>query len=306
MPDDDHRVIGVLYLDGRTPSTRRSSAVLASLEAFATQAALAIESARLYAEAAEKARVDRELRVAADMQRSLLAPPAFDGEYCDLAAVSIPCRTIGGDFYDDLELVDGSLAFALGDVAGKGPPAALLAAAVQSNFVAQASIGSDPAQTTARINTALLRRPIEARFATMFLGVLSKDGRLSTCNAGQEPPLVVDHHGTTWLRAGGPVLGLLTVARYESETVQLKPNDLVVIYSDGITEVMNIAGEEFGRERLVEAIKHCHGTRPEAVLEILLNAVGTFSRGAPQADDITVLILRYRGEWRKGIESEGC
>jgi sigma-B regulation protein RsbU (phosphoserine phosphatase) len=86
----------------------------------------------------------------------------------------------------------------------------------------------------------------------------------------------------------------------------LKPNDLVVIYSDGITEAMNIAGEEFGRERLVEAIKHCHGTRPEAVLEILLNAVGTFSRGAPQADDITVLILRYRGEWRKGIESEGC
>jgi sigma-B regulation protein RsbU (phosphoserine phosphatase) len=167
--------------------------------------------------------------------------------------------------------------------------------------VAQASIGSDPAQTTARINTALLRRPIEGRFATMFFGVLSRDGRLSCCNAGQEPPLVVDRHGLTWLRAGGPVLGLLTVAMYESEAVQLKPNDLVLIYSDGITEAMNVAGEEFGRERLVEAIEHCHGTRPEAVLEILLNAVGTFSRGAPQTDDITALILRYRGEWRKGI-----
>jgi sigma-B regulation protein RsbU (phosphoserine phosphatase) len=305
-PDDDHRVIGVLYLDGRRPSTMRSSAVLSSLEAFATQAALAIESARLYAEAAEKARVDRELRVAADMQRSLLAPPVFEDEYCDLAAVSTPCRTIGGDFYDYLELADSSLAFALGDVAGKGPPAALLAAAVQSNFVAQASIGSDPAETTARINTALLRRPIEGRFATMFLGVLSKDGRLSSCNAGQEPPLVVDRHGLTWLQAGGPVLGILTVARYESETLQLKPNDLVIIYSDGVTEAMNIAGEEFGRERLVEAIEHCYGTRPEAVLEILLNAVRTFSRGVPQTDDITALILRYRGETRRRTESVDC
>jgi serine phosphatase RsbU (regulator of sigma subunit) len=292
----EHRVIGVLYLDGRERSTMRSSAVLSSLEAFATQAALAIESARLYAEAAEKARVDRELRVAADMQRSLLAAPAFANEFCDLAAVSIPCRTIGGDFYDYLGLAEGRLAFALGDVAGKGPPAALLAAAVQSHFVAQASIGSDPAQTTARINTALLRRPIEARFATMFHGVLTQDGRLSYCNAGQEPPLIVGRDGLTWLEAGGPVLGLMTVEFYEFETVPLKPNDLVVVYSDGVTEAMNVAGEEFGRERVVEAIARGHGTKPEALLECLLDAVRTFSRGAPQADDVTAMILRYRGE----------
>lgn len=291
-----HRVIGVLYLDGRERSTMRSSAVLSSLEAFATQAALAIESARLYAEAAEKARVDRELRVAADMQRSLLAAPAFACEFCELAAVSIPCRTIGGDFYDYLELAEGRLAFALGDVAGKGPPAALMAAAVQSHFVAQASIGSDPAQTTARINTALLRRPIEARFATMFHGVLTRDGRLSYCNAGQEPPLIVGGDGLTWLEAGGPVLGLMAVECYEFATVQLKPDDLVVVYSDGVTDAMNVAGEEFGRERVVEAIARGHGTTPEALLECLLDAVRTFSRGAPQADDVTAMILRYRGE----------
>jgi sigma-B regulation protein RsbU (phosphoserine phosphatase) len=289
-----HRVLGVLYLDGREPSTMRSSAVLSSLEAFATQAALAIESARLYAEAAEKARVDRELCVAAEIQRSLLGAPAFSSDRCDLAAVSIPCRTVGGDFYDYLELDDGSLAFAVGDVAGKGPPAALMAAAVQSNFVAQASIGCDPAQTTRRVNAALLRRPIEARFATMFHGLLTTDGRLSCCNAGQEPPLVVDDHGFRWLEVGGPVLGLLAVDCYETETLQLKSNDLVVVYSDGITEATNVAGEEFGRERVVEAIAPCHGMKPEAVLERLLDAVRTFSRDAPQADDITVLILRYR------------
>jgi phosphoserine phosphatase RsbU/P len=289
-----HRVLGVLYLDGHERSTMRSSAVLSTLEAFATQAALAIESARLYAEAAEKARVDRDLCLAAEIQRSLQGAPAFSGEHFDLAAAAIPCRTIGGDFYDYLELGDGSLAFALGDVAGKGPPAALLAAVVQSNFVAQASVGTDPGQTTARVNTAMLRRPIEARFATMFHGVLTRDGRLSYCNAGQEPAIVVGRDGVSWLEVGGPVLGLFTVEGYECETVQLKPDDLVVVYSDGVTEAANVEGDEFGRERLVEAITGGHGTKPETLLERVLDAVRTFSRDAPQADDITVLTLRYR------------
>jgi serine phosphatase RsbU (regulator of sigma subunit)/pSer/pThr/pTyr-binding forkhead associated (FHA) protein len=289
-----HRVLGVLYLDGQARSRMRSSAVLSALEAFATQAALAIESARLYAEAAEKARVDRDLCLAAEIQRSLLGAPAFSGERVDLAAAAIPCRTIGGDFYDYLELADGSLAFALGDVAGKGPPAALLAAVVQSNFVAQASVGSDPGQTTARVNTAMLRRPIEARFATMFHGVLTSDGRLSYCNAGQEPAIVVGRDEVVWLEVGGPVLGLFTVDGYACETVQLKPDDLVIVYSDGVTEATNVGGDEFGRERLVESIAGGHGTKPEALLERVLDAVRTFSRDAPQADDITVLILRYR------------
>ena len=292
--ESGHRVLGVLYLDGHERSTMRSSAVLSALEAFATQAALAIESARLYAEAAEKARVDQDLCLAAEIQRSLLGAPAFSEERFDLAAVAIPCRTIGGDFYDYLELGDGSLAFALGDVAGKGPPAALLAAVVQSNFVAQASVGSDPGQTTARVNTAMLRRPIEARFATMFHGVLTSDGRLSYCNAGQEPAIVVGRDEVVWLEVGGPVLGLFTVDGYACETVQLKPDDLVIVYSDGVTEATNVGGDEFGRERLVESIAGGHGTKPEALLERVLDAVRTFSRDAPQADDITVLILRYR------------
>jgi phosphoserine phosphatase RsbU/P len=299
-PQSTHRVLGVLYLDGHERSTMRSSVVLSALEAFATQAALAIESARLYAEAAEKARVDRDLCLAAEIQRSLLGAPAFSAEHFDLAAAAIPCRTIGGDFYDYLELGDGSLAFALGDVAGKGPPAALLAAVVQSNFVAQASVGSDPGQTTARVNTAMLRHPVEARFATMFHGVLTGDGRLSYCNAGQEPAIVVGRHGVSWLEVGGPVLGLFTVDGYECETVQLKPDDLVVVYSDGVTEATNVGGDEFGRDRLVEAITGGHGTKPETLLERVLNAVRTFSRDAPQADDITVLTLRYRPSLRDG------
>ena len=292
------KTIGVLYLDGREKSTMLSEATRASLEAFATQAALAIDSARLYAESAEKARIDRDLRIAADIQRALLPEPAFDAGIADLAAASIPCRTVGGDFFDYIEVGERGFGFALGDVAGKGPPAALLAAAVQSNFAAHAPVSVSPADAMTRINKALLRRAIEARFATMFYGAITADGKLSYSNAGQEPPLVVHAHSTNWLEEGGPVRGLLSIATYAYETVSLEPGDLVVVCSDGVTEARNQAGDEFGRDRLLEALKGHHGSKPDIALEHVLGAVKSFSEGAAQADDITLLILRYKGPSR--------
>jgi phosphoserine phosphatase RsbU/P len=290
------RIIGVLYLDGRERGTMASPTTRGTLEAFATQAAIAIESARLYAESAEKSRIERELRIAADIQRALLPEANYDGPVCDVAAASVPCRTVGGDFFDYLQLREGELGFALGDVAGKGPPAAILAAVVQSNFVAQAPVGADPATTMSRINTALLRRAIEARFATMCFGVLHPDGRLQSCNAGQEPPLLIGASGQRWLEVGGPVLGLLDGIGYDFETVQLQPGDVLVVCSDGVTEARNVAGEEFGGPRLAELVAGCHGWKAEAVLERVLSGVARFSIGAPQADDITVLALRYHGD----------
>jgi phosphoserine phosphatase RsbU/P len=294
-PGTEHRVIGVLYLDGRERSTMTARTTLASLEAFATQAALAIESARLYAESAEKARIDRDLRVAAEIQRALLPEPNYRTDTIDLAAASIPCRTVGGDFFDYLDVPEERVGFALGDVAGKGPPAALLAAVVQSNFVAQAQVTSDPAETMARINRALLRRTIEARFATMFYGAIGTDGTLTYCNAGQEPPLLVRRDGVASLDVGGPVLGLLSVATYDCGTVPLSPGDLVIVCSDGVTEARNTAGEEFERDRLIATVGSSHGAKAETVVAQLLAAVRAFSAGASQADDITVLVLRYSG-----------
>lgn len=289
------RVIGVLYLDGRERSTMTSEATRSSLEAFATQAGIAIESARLYAESAEKARLDRDMRVAADIQRALLPETTYETPTADLAAASIPCRTVGGDFFDYVDIGDGSFGFALGDVAGKGPPAALMATAVQSSFVALAPISEDPAEALARINKALLRRAVEARFATLFYGVAGPDGRFRYCNAGQEPPLVIGVDGEQWLEIGGPVLGLLSIATYETGEIQLKPGDLVIVCSDGVTEARDVANEEFGRDRFLETVRPCRGLKPDAALELLLNAVRKFSKGAPQADDITALVFRYRG-----------
>jgi serine phosphatase RsbU (regulator of sigma subunit) len=295
------RIIGVLYLDGRDRGTMQSKAVVESLEAFATQAAIAIESARLYAEAAEKGRIERELRVAADIQRALLADPAYEGRFCDLAATSIPCRTVGGDFFDYLELDDGAFAFALGDVAGKGAPAALQAAAVQTNFAALAPVGRTPADTMERINAALLRRAVDARFATMFHGVLDEDGRLQYSNGGQEPPFVVRQSGEiSLLEIGGPVIGLLNGISYDFDVTPLAPGDLVVVCSDGVTEARSASGDEFGRDRAIEAIRTHHGAKPDVVIDALMAAMREFVGIAAQADDITVLVLRYLGPATSG------
>jgi serine phosphatase RsbU (regulator of sigma subunit)/pSer/pThr/pTyr-binding forkhead associated (FHA) protein len=292
----EEHVIGVLYLDGRERGKLLSSATRSSLEAFAMQAALAIESARLYAEAAERAKLERDLRVAAEIQRALLPEPRCTAATFDLAATTVPCRTIGGDFFDYLDLPGGQFGFALGDVAGKGPPAALLAATVQSHFVAHAPVAEHPADMMARLNRALLRRAVEARFATMFYGALSADGRLHYSNAGQEPPLVVGADGgVRMLEIGGPVLGLLGVAAFDLGLEPLGRGDIVVVCSDGVTEARNPGSEEFGRDRLTELLAGSHGQNPEAVLDRMLASVREFAGAEPQADDITALVLRYRG-----------
>jgi serine phosphatase RsbU (regulator of sigma subunit) len=292
-------VIGVLYLDGRERGSMLSVSTRDSLEAFATQAALAINSARLYAESAEKARLDRDLRVAAEIQRALLPEPQYAGPTFDVAAASIPCRTVGGDFFDYVEMLDGEFGFALGDVAGKGPPAALLATAVQSNCSAHAPVASDPADLMGRLNRALLRRAIDARFATMCYGTLSPDGRFRYSNAGQEPPLVIRADGSMEaLDVGGPVLGLLPAATYGFGETQLAPGDLIVMFSDGVTEARNMEGDEYERDRLSAALAGMHGRAATRVLEDLLASVNHFAGAAPQADDITALVLRYRGASR--------
>ena len=290
------KTIGVLYLDGRERGTLLSHSTRASLEAFATQAALAIDSARLYAEAAEKAKLERDLRVAAEIQRGLLPEPYYAGRTFDVVAASIPCRTVGGDFFDYIELPNGDFGFALGDVAGKGPPAALLAASVQSNFAAHAPIADRPSDLMDRINRALLRRAIEARFATMCYCALSSDGRLRYSNAGQEPPVVIREGGRLEpLEVGGPVLGLLSIAMYDEGDIQLFPGDVVVLFSDGVTEARDAAGTEYDRPRLLAALSEAHGHDAARVLEDVLGSVNRFSGSAPQADDITVLVLKYKG-----------
>jgi serine phosphatase RsbU (regulator of sigma subunit) len=146
-----------------------------------------------------------------------------------------------------------------------------------------------------RLNTALLRRSIEARFATMFYGVVLAEGRFQYSNAGQEPPLVWHADGKIeWLEAGGPVLGLLPDARYDFAEIQLAQDDVVILFSDGVTEARNEDGDEYGRDRLLAALDTVTQRDADGVLEQLIRSVRDFAGVAPQADDITALVLRYR------------
>jgi serine phosphatase RsbU (regulator of sigma subunit)/pSer/pThr/pTyr-binding forkhead associated (FHA) protein len=292
-PPDEKR-IGVLYLDSRERGSLASSGVRAGLETLATEAAVAIENARLYREAVEKARMEHELRIAAEIQQALLPPPCWSSPFFDAVGRTVPCRAIGGDFFDYLTFADGRPAFAVGDVSGKGAPAALLTAVIQGVLAAQTTTaGGGPASTLSRINEVLIRRAIEARFVTMFLASLTPDGELTYCNAGHNPPFLLGRGTVRRLTTGGLISGLFPSATYEQESLQLRPGDLLVIFSDGISEAMNAADEEFGDDRILASLQSGPGDEVQAVLDRLVGTVREFAAGTVQSDDMTAVVMRY-------------
>jgi phosphoserine phosphatase RsbU/P len=289
----EERRIGVLYLDSREKGSLLSNSTRAALETLATEAAVAIENARLYRETMEKARMEQEMRIAAEIQQALLPKAGRSGAYFRAAAASLPCRSIGGDFYDYVDLSDGSFGFALGDVAGKGPPAALLSAMMQGIFAAQAAGSDSPSRTIAKVNLALYRRGIESRFVTLMYGSLMADGRLLYCNAGHNPPLVISGNAFRRLECGGPIVGLFESASYEEETVTLTPGDWLIVFSDGVSEALSASGEEYGEGRIVSVVQRSLALEPQKLLEAIFGDVREFARGAAQNDDITAMVLRY-------------
>jgi sigma-B regulation protein RsbU (phosphoserine phosphatase) len=293
----EERRIGVLYLDSREKGTLLSNSTRAALDTLATEAAVAIENARLYRETMEKARMEQEMRIAAEIQQALLPKMARAGDYFKAAAASLPCRSIGGDFYDYVELPDGALGFALGDVAGKGPPAALLSAMMQGMFAAQAATTDAPAKTISRVNLALYRRGIESRFVTLMYGALQADGRLTYCNAGHNPPLVISQAGGSptirRLERGGPIVGLFEGATFEEETVRLTPGDWLIVFSDGVSEALSAEGDEYGDDRIIAVVNNNPQVEPQQLLEALFLDVREFAKGAAQSDDITAMVLRF-------------
>ena len=286
--------IGVLYLDSREKGTILSSATQQALETVAIQAAAAIESARLYREAVEKGTLERELRLAAEIQRALLPEARQIGPHFEVAAASIPCRAIGGDFFDYFTLTTGAFGVALGDVAGKGPSAALLTAMIQGMLTAQRALAGSPAALLRQVNDGLIARSVRSRFATVVYATLDPDGRFTYCNAGHNPPVLMQRDSVRRLETGGLILGLFPHAAFEEETLELQPGDVVVIFSDGVSEAPNSAGEEFGEERLLACVEAARERSAADLLDALLAEVQAFTTGAVPHDDITALVLRYQ------------
>ncbi len=286
------KTTGVLYLDSRERGQLLSSSTRTALDTLATEAGVAIENARLYRETLEKARIEHELNIAAEIQQALLPPGRHDGPFYQAIGASLPSRSIGGDFYDVIEMDDGSIGMVLGDVAGKGPAAALLTAKIQGLLTAYIGEAA-PAVTLHRVNGGLLRRPIGARYATVFFATLTASGELTYCNAGHNPPLVHGSGAVRRLTSGGMPVGFFKDAPYEDARVQLLPGDVVVIYSDGVTEALNTDGEEFGEERLLALLEAHREATAADILATLVESVQAFAAGAPQHDDVTALVVKY-------------
>lgn len=291
----EDRRIGVLYIDSREKGTLLSEPTQRALETLASEASVAIESAQLYREKLEKSKMEQEMRIAAEIQQALMPKPLASLKFVEAAAASIPCRSIGGDFFDYLDFDGKAFGFTLGDVAGKGPPAALLSALVQGMFASRVTGFDGPAAFTTVANQVLCRRGIESRFVTLMLGVVDMDGTLTYTNAGHNPPFVVGPSGVRRLEDGGPVIGLLEFAPYSQQSVKLVPGDTVVVFSDGVSEALDSAGEEFGDDRVLASIQAAAGTNAQTLVTQVFDAVRDFTAGTAQGDDITAMVIRYLG-----------
>jgi len=240
----------------------------------------------------QKARLDKELQTASEVQRALLSRTEYRTPFCESAGDSVPCRAIGGDFFEFAELATGEVAFAMGDVAGKGPAAALLASMLQGMLAVEAGAGLGPAEMLSRLNQRLCERRLDARFTTLVYCVLSPGGKLVYANAGHNPPALLTRSGIRQLRPGGLVLGAFADSSYTEDTLQLETGDTIVLFTDGVTEACNRAGEEFGEARILGCIRAAGGT-PQAILDNIFAAVREFRDGSELSDDITVTVTRY-------------
>jgi len=239
-------------------------------------------------------RMQDELRLAASVQRALHPPPR-DFEGLELAREFLPFREIGGDYYDVVELPGRRLALAIGDVMGKGVPAALLVATLKSSVRSELRAAPLPlGELMARINRLFFEVTPRGRFASLFLGVLClASGRLDYVNAGHDYPLAVRKGGRCdELVAGGTVLGLVEAACYESGSLTLERGDLLVLYTDGVTDRVDAQGEMYGSTRLQQAAARSREDCSRIALYSLLGEAQGWSAGCPAEDDMTLLVAK--------------
>lgn len=289
-------VIGGILVERTKAGRSFGSAELAVLESLAADAAIAVDSAKLYREAREKAKIDHEMALARTIQSALLRTPP-QVPFAEVFAVSQPARSVGGDLYQAAIRENGALGVALGDVSGKGVAAALIMAMVQGLLGLLHELGQPIDLVLPALNRSLLEHNPGNRFLTLGIGVLSPDGTLAVTNAGHCPIAVLRGDSSVHLvTPRGPILGLLPAATWGVESLQMAPGDTIVFYSDGISESFSPTGEEFGVEGVQRLLGGLTGATAERVGQALLEAAAAHRAGREADDDVTLLVVRYLGQ----------
>jgi len=289
-------VIQVLNKKGGGVFDERDESLLAAL---AAHAAVALERAQLTEAYVEKQRMEEALQLAHDIQMSMLPkrfPPFPHRPEFDLYATIEPAREVGGDFYDFMLLDEDRLYFAIGDVSGKGVPAALFMSVAKTLLKVTAIKVSRPDAVLAELNNELCRDNDAGMFVTIFCGILHiPSGELEYSNGGHNPPYVLSQNGAVQPldNTGGMALGVLEDVTYRAKKRILRAGDRLFLYTDGVTEAMDRTGNFFSDRRLQEFLQRAHGSSPTELIRGVVNEVKRFSCGAEQSDDITTLAIQY-------------
>lgn len=267
-----------------------------TFQTIANQAAVAVHLAQLHQEHLEMKRIEQELVIAAEIQSQMMPTQTPQIPGIDIAAWTRPCEEVGGDFYDFIDLPNANLGIAVGDVSGKGIPAALLMATLRACLRVQAENIYAMREVIQRVNRALCQDTRPQQFATLFYGVLNSQKRILTyVNAGHNYPLLFRGDEIIPLQTGGPPVGFFGDATYQEEFVQLLPGDLLVIYTDGFTEAFDSNDELFGEERLSQVIYQHQGLAPEEIVQKLEDIISQFEcASSGYCDDRTLVVLKVR------------
>ena len=263
----------------------------------ATQTGLALENSRLAeevaAEVAQRERINREIEIAREVQERLFPQSLPEINRFDYAGYCRPASGVGGDYYDFLSLPNGRLGIAIGDVSGKGIPAALLMASLRASLRGQTIQGvSDLAALMSNVNKLIYESSASNRYATFFYAQYDPATRnLTYVNAGHNPPLIFRKpYDLLRLETGGPVVGLLPASGYEQAKIVLEPGDMLVAFTDGINEAMDFGNGEWGEEGLIAAAWKLYGTGAQHTVHQLIVAADKFVSGAKQHDDMTLIV----------------
>lgn len=285
--------LGVLYLDSKRP-TAFSRLDRQILDALAADAASILENARLVERERERQRLEQEIGIARDIQQALLPKNFRDYPHLAVTGVNFPCLSVGGDYFDVFPLDDRRTAFLIADVSGKGLGAALVTTMLQGALSGM-TLGTDPARVLNHVNRFLCDHVEVGRYATMFFGILDDTGKLEYINAGHPSPILL--RNTTAEEAfteGSFPVGLVPEAEFCTTTLKLEPNDTLVLFSDGVTEAMDPEEQLYGVGRLRGVLTGKNEMPLDEIQKTVLESVENFSRGARQADDLTILVVRFR------------
>jgi sigma-B regulation protein RsbU (phosphoserine phosphatase) len=263
---------------------------------ISAQSAQIIENARLYQEEQALIHLQEEMRLAYEIQVDLL--PKFQPDVLgyQIAGKSIPAKDVGGDYFDFIQIDEDRLAFCIADISGKGIPAAILMANLQASLRGQAKLDKSSKDCVSFTNDILYHNTAPNKFATLFYGILNNvTHEITYCNAGHnEPFLFSKENKLTKLSTGGLVAGIVPSYPFEEAAFSMLPGELLILFSDGITEAMNNNEEEFGDDRLMEVIVNHRTESPEKLIEIIFKYVKKFCDNTAQMDDMTIVIIKRK------------